>query len=102
MTAPSGQPNSKTLPLSGEIDLRAADELVTQGTKLLAKCGPGIPLILDLKAVTFMDSSGLSALVRLRRAAEANRTQLLLREVPERVAMLLRLSGLTEHFPTTD
>lgn len=102
MTVPSEQPSPVTLPLCGDIDLRTADDLITQGTKLLTSCGPGVPLIVDLAAVTFMDSSGLSALVRLRRAAEASRTPLLLREVPERVGVLLRLSGLTEQFPTTD
>jgi anti-anti-sigma factor len=49
-----------------------------------------------------MDSSGLSALVRLRRAAEAKGTQLLLRDVPDRVSSVLRLTGMSEYFPTTE
>ncbi|HEY7008610.1 MAG TPA: STAS domain-containing protein [Jatrophihabitantaceae bacterium] len=102
MTAPSEQPSPVTLPLGGEIDLNTADQLLTRGRKLLTNCGPGIPLIIDLGAVTFMDSSGLSALVRLRRATEAKGTQLLLRDVPDRVSSVLRLTGMSEYFPTTE
>lgn len=101
MTAPSEQPSPVTLSLRGDVDLNTADELLTRGIKLLADCGPGIPLIVDLGAVSFMDSSGLSALVRLRRAAQAKDTQVLLRDVPDRVSSVLRLTGLSEHFPTT-
>ena len=102
MTAPSEQPSPVTLPLRGEIDLNTADELLTRGRMLLAQCGPDTPLVVDLGAVSFMDSSGLSALVRLRRAAEANGTPLLLRDVPDRVGTVLRLTGMSEYFPTTD
>jgi anti-anti-sigma factor len=100
MTAPSEQPTEVTLPLRGEIDLNTADEMLARGTRLLTNCGPDVPLIIDLGAVSFMDSSGLSALVRLRRAAEAKDAQLLLRDVPDRVRTVLRLTGLSEHFPT--
>jgi anti-sigma B factor antagonist len=91
-----------TLSLRGDIDMDNADDVITQGTQLLTGCGPDSPLVIDLATVTFMDSSGLSALVRLRRAAEANHRQLMLHAVPERISVLLRLCGLTAQFPTVD
>ena len=102
MTAPPEQPPAAMLRLSGDIDLATADDVVTRGANLLARSAPGVPLMVDLGGVTFLDSSGLSALVRLRRAAEAQGSQVLLRDVPDRVAALLELSGLAEYFPTAN
>ena len=102
MTAPPEQPHAATLRLSGDIDLATADDVVTRGANLLTRGEPGAALIVDLAEVTFLDSSGLSALVRLRRAAEAQGSQVLLRDVPQRVAELLELSGLAEYFPTSN
>jgi len=102
MTAPPEQPPAAMLRLSGDIDLATADDVVTRGADLLTHSAPGVPLIVDLGAVTFLDSSGLSALVRLRRAAEAQGSQVLLRDVPDRVAARLELSGLAEYFPTAN
>ena len=102
MTAPPEQPAAAMLRLVGDIDLATADDFVARGANLLTHSPPGVSLIVDLGEVTFLDSSGLSALVRLRRAAEARGSQLLLRDVPERVAVLLDLSGLAEYFPTSN
>ena len=99
MTAPPDQPPAAMLRLSGDIDLATADDVVMRGANLLTHSPSGVPLIVDLGEVTFLDSSGLSALVRLRRAAEAQGCQVLLRDVPDRVAALLELSGLAEYFP---
>jgi anti-sigma B factor antagonist len=99
MTAPPDQPPAAMLRLSGDIDLATADDVVMRGANLLTHSQSGVPLIVDLGEVTFLDSSGLSALVRLRRAAEAQGCQVLLRDVPDRVAALLELSGLAEYFP---
>lgn len=99
MTAPPDQPPAAMLRLSGDIDLATADDVVMRGANLLTHGQSGVPLIVDLGEVTFLDSSGLSALVRLRRAAEAQGCQVLLRDVPDRVAALLELSGLAEYFP---
>ena len=99
MTAPPDQPPAAMLRLSGDIDLATADDVVMRGANLLTHSQSGVPLIVDLGEVTFLDSSGLSALVRLRRAAEAQGCQVLLQDVPDRVAALLELAGLAEYFP---
>jgi len=90
------------LRLFGDIDLATADDVVARAANLLTHHPPGVPLIVDLGEVTFLDSSGLSALVRLRRAAEAQGSQVLLRDVPQRVTVLLELAGLAEYFPTSN
>jgi anti-sigma B factor antagonist len=102
MTAPPEQPHAAMLRLCGDIDLATADDVVARGANLLTHSEPGVPLIVDLGEVTFLDSSGLSALVRLRHAADARGSQVLLRDVPQRVAVLLELSGLAEYFPTSN
>jgi anti-sigma B factor antagonist len=102
MTAPPEQPPAAMLRLFGDIDLATADDVLARGANLLTHSPPGVPLIVDLGEVTFLDSSGLSALVRLRRAAEARGSQVLLRDVPQRVTVLLELSGLAEYFPTSN
>ena len=102
MSVTPEQPVAATLRLRGDIDLATADDVAAEGGKLLTDSGPGIRLIIDLGEVSFLDSSGLSALVRLRRVAEKQGSQVLLRNVPHRVAVLLELSGLAEHFPTSN
>ena len=98
MTSPPESPHV-TLRLRGDIDLATADDVLAEGSALLNEAGSGVALVVDLVDVTFLDSSGLSALVRLRLAAEAQGGQVLLSNVPDRVAALLELSGLTEYFP---
>jgi len=55
----------------GELDLASAPALVQTVTRLVAD-EPAVPIVLDLSAVAFMDSSGLRALIetdRIRRDA---------------------------------
>ena len=56
------------LVLSGEIDLSVAPRLRDEGTEMAKSVAPG-RLELDLGEVTFIDSSGLGALIALRNAA---------------------------------
>jgi anti-sigma B factor antagonist len=55
------------LAVFGEVDLATADQLYEAGMKALAD---GAPVRIDLAGVTFMDSTGLAALVRIRNQAE--------------------------------
>ncbi len=93
----SADPDARpVLTLRGDVDVVQADQLVTQGAALLRDIPSGQFLVVDLAAVEFIDSSGLSALLRLRRTAQERAIELRLRGVPEHVAVLLRISGL-EH-----
>jgi anti-anti-sigma factor len=54
--------------------------------------------VIDLAKVTFMDSTGLGALVTIRNASHRLSKQLSLRSVPERVQKLLAVTGLDRAF----
>jgi anti-sigma B factor antagonist len=82
-----------TLTVTGEIDLGNAESLYKALTDALA---PGAPVIVDLTAVGFIDSRGLSALVRARHEAvqaEENAAAPILVIPSEPVARLLELAG---------
>lgn len=54
------------------MDLASAPQLLDAATQVLADLPAGSQLLLDLVGVTFIDSSGLGALVQIRNAlAEA-------------------------------
>jgi anti-anti-sigma factor len=96
----SADPNAHpVLTLRGEIDVVHADQLVTDGAAILRDTPSGQYLAVDLAGVDFIDSSGISALLRLRRNALQRSIEVRLRGVPEHVAVLLRISGLEQVLP---
>lgn len=58
------------LTAAGEIDVSTAPRLATALTEAAALAQPGDPLVLDLTAVEFLDSTGISALIVAHRNAE--------------------------------
>lgn len=56
------------------------------------------PLRIDLSGVTFMDSSGLNALIRARNAMEDRGRKLVISGVSDQVRHLFDISGLTAAF----
>lgn len=86
----------RTIPLFGELDLHSARELASTLSAAVGDvtCEP----VVDLRRVTFMDSTVLGALVR---AGEQMRNQgraLKLVVVAGQVTEVLAVSGLTERF----
>lgn len=81
---------TRTLRIVGELDLAGREDVVTAG---LAALWPPHPLKIDLSGVTFIDATGLGALLQLRReAAEAGCAVTVVRPSP--VALrLLELTG---------
>ena len=55
-------------------------------------------LIIDMDGVTFIDSTTLSALIRLRNMAETVDKKLILTNLPSRVTRLFELGGLSTVF----
>ena len=55
-------------------------------------------VVLDLSAVTFTDSTGLTALVRVRELADAHGARCRLRGVHPRTRQLLKMTGLLNTF----
>lgn len=85
------------LRVAGDVDLNVANQLTTMGLLSLTNTGAE-RLVIDLADVTFMDSTGLGALVTIRNASEELAKELSLRAVPERIRHLLALAGLDRTF----
>jgi anti-sigma B factor antagonist len=81
--------------MAGELDLATAPELYTRAATSLEKRPI---LILDMSGITFCDSSGFNALIRLRRRAEEAEGRLVLASPPDQVRRLLALSGAESIF----
>ncbi|HKY57165.1 MAG TPA: STAS domain-containing protein [Aeromicrobium sp.] len=79
------------LRVAGEIDMASADEL---RDRLLACLERFESVEVDLGGVTFIDSSGLAALVRLRTESEMVGKAVALVKVSPAMARLLELTGL--------
>lgn len=90
---PDGRP---TLALSGEVDIAAVDELIEAARACLDRAVDGIDI--DLGGVTFIDSSGLGALVRIRNVAAERGLGIELVHVPRSVQRLFDLTGLEAVF----
>jgi anti-anti-sigma factor len=81
------------LTLSGEIDLGCAEQVGDLGVGSLESHGIR-SLVLDMSAVTFIDSTGLTALVRMHQTAAAQSKRLSLRNPSPAVLKPLRLCAL--------
>lgn len=94
------RPDDDVLVVSGEVDIAAVDDLFEQARAYI-ESGPQV-LVIDVADVTFIDSSGLGALVRLKTEAAERGKRLVLSNVPRYVARVLDVTGLTEAFEQTD
>lgn len=83
------------LAVAGEIDLTTAGELALAGlAAITAACGT---LRINLAGVTFLDSTGLGALVQIRNAAAA-KTVLILEHPSPQVRRTLEITALAQAF----
>ena len=92
------QPQPPQLILSGEIDIASADQLRAAGARALGSLGSQDTLAVDMSDVTFIDSSGLGALVSIRNAADASDQSISLRIVSPTIIRLFELTGLRDSF----
>lgn len=97
----AAQPREDALLLvvTGELDLAAAPEFTEVVERAVAGTADEVPVLLDLSAVTYLDSSGFRALVDLRAALDA-RLRLLRPSAP--VLRLLELTVTTGQFTIVD
>ena len=80
---------------SGEVDLAVVDDLLEVALRGLS----GAPAVcLDLGGVSFIDSTGIGALVLIRNEASARSKSMRLTNVPRPVSRLLALIGLEDAF----
>lgn len=93
--APDGR-DAPSLAVSGDLDLADVEDFVDHARRLLD--GGAAVIEIDLGGVTFIDSSGLGALVRVQRAATDAGRRLRLARVPYPVTRILALTGLSDLF----
>ena len=88
--------SAPTIRVRGEFDLDAAAAFRAEAERLVPEECEFI--VVDLRELTFLDSSGLSELIALY-----NRTaKLAILRPPPRVARLFELTGLDQHLPLYD
>jgi anti-anti-sigma factor len=83
------------LSVTGEFDLAVVDEFLEHALACLDRA-QGIDV--DLGGVSFIDSSGLGALVRVRKEAAARGKTLTLVDVSAATHRLLEITGLQQAF----
>jgi len=89
-----------TLVVTGEIDVSVRADFRGQLAALVAEApSPGL---VDLSAVTFMDSSGLGELVSAKVAADAVGVELILVRPSEPVRRVLSLTGIDQMLTIRD
>jgi anti-sigma B factor antagonist len=89
-----GQGQAQVLTVSGELDLAAASSLEEELDRALASGSQLI--VIDLKDLDFIDSTGLSVLVRAHQRAQESDLQLGLVNPGTQVERLLSLTGLAQ------
>src|SRR2546421_2522408 len=93
---PERAADGAVLAVAGEIDMATAASLYEQATALAV---PGTRvLVLDLGGVSFCDSLGVAALVRIYRHGAGLGYRLRVTNVREHIAHVLQISGLDQVF----
>jgi anti-sigma B factor antagonist len=80
---------------AGSIDLATRDRFLAFGDSAMRSTGEG-EFVLDLAAVTFLDSLGVGALVKLDQLASDRGREMVLRRPSARVVRLLEMVGLND------
>jgi anti-sigma B factor antagonist len=82
------------LALSGELDVVSAPALEQRLREALAE--PGAHVTLDLSALEFVDSAGVSVLIKAKQDAESRGSTLVLARATEQVHRVFALVGLAD------
>jgi anti-sigma B factor antagonist len=86
-------PDECLVVLAGEMDMASQTAVYRDVVAALNLCRDNAPtVVVDLAGVTFLDSSGLGALVEIRRQALARKQSVTLRSPNERVTRVLQLA----------
>lgn len=86
--------------VQGEVDLATAPELEAVLEQALQ--GAAKQLVVDLREVGFLDSSGLSLLVRQDRRARRISRRLIVIKGPPQVQQVFEMTGLSEYLTLVD
>lgn len=92
-------PEPRVIAPTGELDITASRELAPQLNE--AAGDPNAQVVIDLSDVTFVDSTGLGAIVQThRRLSRQGRAMAIVAPKGSAAAVLLDLSGLRGRLPT--
>ncbi len=81
----------------GEVDVAVADELAALGVQCAAhECVQRV--IIDLSSVTFLDSTGLAALIQIQNDVDARAKKLTIRGATRSALKVLEITGLDKVF----
>lgn len=83
------------LTVAGEVDIACVGDFLAAADACAESSGR---IEVDLGGVTFIDSSGLGTLVRIRNQAHERGARVVLTRVPAHVTRLLEVTGLAEAF----
>ena len=92
-------PEAHTVALSGEADLLGAPSIEAAVVDATSEAQR---IIVDLRNLTFIDSSGLRALMRSHEHCSARGVEMRVIPGPENVQRLFELSGMNEILPFCD
>ena len=95
-TAPDS--GTTVLVVTGSVDVQSRDWLLDEGREALRVEGI-TGLVLDLSGVSFLDSTGIGALVDLSHDAEDLSVTFALRDPAPRVLRILEMTGLDTRWP---
>lgn len=96
----SSQDGATVIAVSGELDLASSPALQEEIDRVASSDSK--MLIIDLRKLDFMDSTGLSVLVRAHQRAEEQGRQLAMVKGPQQVQRLLSLTGVADRLTLVD
>jgi anti-anti-sigma factor len=85
--------------VAGELDAHSAVQLENEASHTLDSREALSTMVLDLAGITFIDSSGLRALLRLQEGCDERGGILFVRRPSDVVSRILDLAKLTGRFP---
>ncbi|MFC9328673.1 STAS domain-containing protein [Kitasatospora sp. NPDC057015] len=91
-------PTGPVVEIAGDLDFHSASR--ARSVLLGQDLDPGQLLVVDLTALTFCDSTGITLLVAARNHALSRRADIALAGVPAGVARIFDVTGLTRVFAT--
>ena len=93
------EPERSLVEAWGEIDLAVRH---SAGPMCQVVADRGLPVVIDASRITFIDSTGMSILVRLARDGEARGYPVELRNAPWMLKELLTITGVDQLLPFAD
>jgi anti-sigma B factor antagonist len=92
------QGKATIIAVSGELDLASSPALQEE----MDRASDSDMMIIDLRELDFMDSTGLSVLVRAHQRAEEQGRRLAMVKGPQQVQRLLSLTGVADRLTVVD